>query len=113
MQETGRGTKAFDHEPVRGQVWAFLRPDDLAAASAVPAGIVALVKDPGAVWLRVLADRLVAVVCTTGTPRSHVAILAGSLGIPCVVNARFTGDPPADGTEVEVDCSGEDGVVRA
>jgi phosphoenolpyruvate-protein kinase (PTS system EI component) len=112
MHETGRGTKAFDHEPVQGKLWSFLRVDDLAAAPA-EGPIVAVVKDPGAVWLRALADRLVAVICTTGTPRSHVGILAGSFGIPCMVGTRFTGDPPPDGTEVEVDCSGEDGVVRA
>lgn len=112
MRETGRGVKVFDHHPVRGRVWSFVRADDLPAAPAGP-GIVALVKDPGAVWLRAIADRLVAVVCTTGTPRSHVGILAGSLGIPCVVDARFTGDPPVDGTVVEVDCSLDDGVVRA
>jgi signal transduction protein with GAF and PtsI domain len=112
MHETGRGTKAFDHQPVQGKLWSFLRADDLAAAPT-EGPIVAVVRDPGAVWLRALVDRLVAVVCTTGTPRSHVGILAGSLGIPCVVDARWAGDPPANGTEVEVDCSGEDGVLRA
>lgn len=113
MQETGRGTKAFDHPPVRGRARSLLRADDLARVPADDTAIVAVVKDPGAVWLRSLEDRLAAIVCTTGTPRSHVGILAAALGVPCVVAAELQGD--LDGREVEVDCSGsgEDGVVRA
>ena len=113
MQETGRGTKAFEHPPVRGRAAALLRADDLARLPADAAAVVAVVKDPGAVWLRALGDRLAAIVCTTGTPRSHVGILAAALEVPCIVAADLHGD--LDGVEVEVDCSGsgEDGVVRA
>ena len=110
MQETGRGTKAFDHPPVRGRAWSLVRAEDLARVPADVPAVVAVVKDPGAVWLRSLGDRLAAVVCTTGTPRSHVGILAAAMGVPCIVDATVSVD---DGTEVEVDCSGDDGVVRA
>lgn len=103
--------KAFDHPPVRGRAWSLLRADDLARVPADATAVVAVVKDPGAVWLRALGDRLAAIVCTTGTPRSHVGILAAALHVPCVVAAALQGD--LDGVEVEVDCSGEDGVVRA
>ncbi|HEX2039217.1 MAG TPA: PEP-utilizing enzyme [Acidimicrobiales bacterium] len=111
MHETGRGMKAFDHPPVRGRAFTLVRADDLARVPPDVEAVVAVVKDPGAVWLRLLGDRLAAVVCTTGTPRSHVGILAASLGVPCVVSARVRGD--LHGLDVEVDCSGEDGVVRA
>jgi signal transduction protein with GAF and PtsI domain len=104
--------KAFDHPPVRGRAWALLRANDLRRVPADADAVVAVVKDPGAVWLRSLGDRLAAIVCTTGTPRSHVGILASALGVPCVVAASLDGDLDG-GVEVEVDCSGEDGVVRA
>lgn len=83
------------------------------AAGLDEPGTVAIVKDPGAVWLAPLRPLLAAVVLTTGTPRSHVGIMASNLGLPCVVGVDFGGAPPADGTVVEVDCSGDDGVVRA
>jgi signal transduction protein with GAF and PtsI domain len=111
VNDIARGMKAFDHPPVRG-VWRTMQTADDLPGEGV-ARIVAVVRDPGAVWLRALGERLVAIVCTTGTPRSHVGILAMSLGIPCVVAAVAVGaELPADGTEVEVDCSGADGVVR-
>ena len=103
--------KVFDHEPVRGRSRSMLTAAD--AAGLDQPGTVAIVKDPGAVWLASLRPLLAAVVCTTGTPRSHVGIMASNLGLPCVVAADFPAGALPDGTEVEVDCSGDDGVVRA
>jgi phosphohistidine swiveling domain-containing protein len=103
--------KVFDHGPVRGVCRVLRTAHD--AAGLDRAGIVAIVRDPGAVWLAPLHSVLAAVVCTTGTPRSHVGIMAANLGLPCVVGVEFADGPPADGTEVEVDCSGGDGIVRA
>lgn len=111
MDEVGRGTKVGDHGPVRGTCRALLTAHDAAALDAVD--VVAVVRDPGAVWLAPLRPVLVAVVCTTGTPRSHVGTMAANLGLPCVVGAGFPGGVPGDGTPVEVDCSGDDGVIRA
>lgn len=111
MKEVGRGMKVLDHAPVRGTARALLTAAD--ATGLREHGVVAIVKDPGAVWLARLRPLLAAVVCTTGTPRSHVGIMAGNLGLPCVVAADFPNGPPSDGTEVEVDCSGDDGVIRA
>ncbi len=55
---------------------------------------------------------LTAVVCTSGTPRSHIGIVSREFHVPCVMAAVFDAGEPAEGTEVEVDCSGADGVVR-
>lgn len=113
MDVIARGMKVFDHPPVRG-AWRTLRSVDEAGALAGEDGpVVAVVRDPGAVWVRNLGERLAAVVCTTGTPRSHVGIVASLLGVPCVVGAEAAGDWPAEGAQVEVDCSGDDGIVRA
>ncbi|HVF73463.1 MAG TPA: PEP-utilizing enzyme [Acidimicrobiales bacterium] len=108
MQELGRGMKVFDHPPVRGAWRTFRTSADLAG---VEGPVVAVVRDPGAVWLASLGESLVAVVCTTGTPRSHVGIMAANLGVPCVVAAAMA-EVPEDGRQVEVDCSGDDGLVR-
>lgn len=103
--------RVAEHPPVRGHWHNILRPDDLVGLP--DADVVAVVRDPGAVWLASLGPALVAVVCTTGTPRSHVGIMAGNLGVPCVVATELPDGPLADGAEVEVDCSGDDGIVRA
>jgi phosphoenolpyruvate-protein kinase (PTS system EI component) len=114
VDDVGRGTKVFDHAPVRG-TWRTVRtPEDAAPLSdATERSIVVAVRDPGAVWLAPLRPALAALVCTTGTPRSHVGIMASNLDLPCVVAADFPQGLPADGTEVEVDCSGTHGVIRA
>lgn len=103
--------RVAEQAPVRGRWHTVRTPADL--VELPDADVVAVVRDPGAVWLASLGPALVAVVCTTGTPRSHVGIMAGNLGVPCVVGAEFPEGPMPDGTEVEVDCSGDDGVIRA
>ena len=73
---------------------------------------MALVQEAGATFLAPLYHELAAVVCTSGTPRSHIGIVSREFHLPCVMGTAFDGDPPADGVEVEVDCSGTEGVVR-
>jgi phosphoenolpyruvate-protein kinase (PTS system EI component) len=53
---------------------------------------------------------LAGVVCTGGTIRSHIGIISREYRIPGVIAARFTYDPD-DGTEVELDGSGDEGVI--
>jgi hypothetical protein len=117
MEEIGRGMKVIDSGPVRG-VWRTLKgPDDVLAlmdAEGGAAGVVAVIRDAGATFLTPLYHELTAVVCTSGTPRSHIGIVTREFQLPCVVAAAFgPGGPPPDGTEVEIDCSGDDGVIRA
>jgi phosphoenolpyruvate-protein kinase (PTS system EI component) len=45
--------------------------------------------------------------------RSHIGIVSREFQIPCVMGTTFDGAEPADGAEVELDCSGDLGVVRA
>jgi phosphoenolpyruvate-protein kinase (PTS system EI component) len=114
MQEVGRGMKVFDHDPVQG-VWRTLDgPDDvLALMETDAAGVVAVIKDAGATFLTPLYHELAAVVCTSGTPRSHIGIVCREFQLPCIVSAAFNGEPPASGATVEVDCAGDEGVIRA
>jgi len=113
MRDAGWGTKVFDHQAVRGRWKLVASPDDvLDLMDAGADGVVALVRDAGATFLAPLYHELTAIVCTSGTLRSHIGIVSREFHVPCVMGASFDGDEPADGDEVEVDCSGEQGVIR-
>jgi len=113
MQTIGSGTKVFDAAPVRGRFMAIESPDDvLALMDSGAEGVVALVRDAGATFLAPIYHELTAVICTGGTPRSHIGIVSREFQVPCVMGASFPGGEPAAGTEVELDCSGAEGIVR-
>jgi signal transduction protein with GAF and PtsI domain len=115
VDEIGRGTKVFDHAAVRGRWQPLDGPEDVLALMDTGAdGVVARVRDAGATFLAPVYHELTAVVCTSGTPRSHIGIVSREFQVPCVMATVFDGGgEPAAGTEVEVDCSGDEGVVRA
>lgn len=112
VQEIGRGTKVFDAAPVRGR-WKYMdTPDDVIELMDTSAeGVVAMVADAGATFLAPIYHELTAVVCTSGTPRSHIGIVSREFQVPCIM-ACMIASMPADGDEVEVDCSGEEGILR-
>ena len=118
MTETGEtseiatGTIVFSAAPVRGTWRRLISPDDvLALMDTTAEGVVACVADAGATFLAPIFDELAAVVCLSGTPQSHIGIVSREYQVPCVMSARLSIEP-ADGELVEVDCSGDDGVVR-
>ena len=113
MQEIGRGAKVFDAAPVRGRFLPMEGPDDvLALMDSGADGVVALVRDAGATFLAPIYHELTAIICTSGTVRSHIGIVSREFQVPCVMACRFDGDEPAAGSEVELDCSGAEAVVR-
>ena len=113
MSVIGTGTKVFDSAPVRGAWQRLDTPDDvLALMDDTAEGVIACVADAGATFLAPIFDELTAVVCLSGTPMSHIGIVSREYQVPCIMGAEITGAAPADGDEVEVDCSGADGVVR-
>jgi signal transduction protein with GAF and PtsI domain len=114
MEEIGRGAKVFDHAPVRGRFLAMEGPDDvLALMDSGAEGVVALVRDAGATFLAPIYHELTAIVCTSGTVRSHIGIVSREFQVPCAMACAFADAEPATGTEVELDCSGDDAVLRA
>ena len=103
----------FDAPPVRGRWKVMEGPEAVLALMETSAeGVVALVREAGATFLAPIYHELVAVVCTNGTSRSHIGIVSREFHLPCVMSAVFTDGEPGDGDEVEVDCSGEVGLVR-
>lgn len=108
----GRGAKVFDAAPVRGRWRSMDGPDDVLELMGTGAdGVIALVRDAGATFLAPIYHELTAIVCTSGTPRSHIGIVSREFQVPCVMGCSFDGDEPSIGVEVEVDCSGVEGVV--
>jgi signal transduction protein with GAF and PtsI domain len=113
MQEIGRGTKVFDAGPVAGTLRVMDGPDDVLDLMDTGAGgVIALVRDAGATFLAPLYHELSGILCTSGTPRSHIGIVSREFQVPCAMAVAFTDGEPGDGATVELDCSGEAGVVR-
>jgi signal transduction protein with GAF and PtsI domain len=111
--ELARGTKVFDAPAVRGRFRALEGPEDVLELMDHGAeGVIALVRDCGATFLAPILHELAGVVCTNGTPRSHIGIVTREFQIPCIMAAVFAGAEPPDGAEVELDCSGPEGVLR-
>ncbi|MGH2757954.1 MAG: PEP-utilizing enzyme [Actinomycetota bacterium] len=75
-------------------------------------GVVAVVADAGATFLAPIFEDLTAVVCLSGTPLSHIGIVSREYEVPCVMGTTLRTEPKM-GDQVEVDCSGTDGLVRA
>jgi signal transduction protein with GAF and PtsI domain len=88
-------------------------PDDVLELMDTGAeGVIALVRDCGATFIAPVFHELAGVVCTNGTPRSHIGIVSREFQVPCVMAATFAAGEPVDGDEVELDCSADAGVVR-
>ncbi len=120
--EVGRGQKTFDFGMVHG-LWLRLEgPEDVLSlmdGDAGAEGVVAVVRDAGATFLGPIFDELAGVVCTGGTIRSHIGIISREYRIPGVIAFDFAAASeaggaaePADGMVVELDATGDDGVVR-
>jgi len=113
MRELGRGEKVFDAGPVSGEWRPLDGPDDvLELMDSGAGGIVAVVRDAGATFLAPIYHEFTAIVCTSGTPRSHIGIVSREFQVPCVMGCQFPDGEPARGSTVEVDCSTGAGVVR-
>ena len=114
MQEIGRGAKVFDAAPVRGRFLPMEGPDDVLALMDTGAeGVVALVRDAGATFLAPIYHELTgdhlherhrAQPHRDREPRVPGAVRDGLRLLAA------TSPPP--GAEVELDCSGDEAVVR-
>ncbi len=116
VEVIGRGTKVFPSAPVQGLLRVLDAPEDVIALMDHGAtGVIALVRDAGATFLAPIFHELTGVVCTGGTPRSHIGIVSREFHVPCVMGCAFAAGEPATGRVVELDCSaadGEPGLVR-
>ena len=112
MRTIGTGEKVFDHAAVRGRWKVMEGPTDVLDLMDTGAeGVIVLVRDAGATFLSPIFHELAGVVCTGGTVRSHIGIVSREFQVPCVMACQLS-EVPADGREVELDCSGPEGRVR-
>jgi len=113
MTEIGRGQRVFESAPVAGTLRILDGPSDVLDLLDTGAeGVIALVRDAGATFLAPLYHDLAGVLCTGGTLRSHIGIVTREFQVPCIMGVAFEQEP-ADRAEIELDCSGPEGVVRA
>ena len=113
VRDIGRGTKVFQAAPVRGSWRPLVSPEDVIALMDEDVdSVIAVVADAGATFLAPIFEDLAAVVCLSGTPLSHIGIVSREYEVPCIMATTLEQEPSV-GDEVEVDCSGDDGVVRA
>jgi pyruvate,water dikinase len=82
----------------------------VADASSLIAGEVLVTRMTSPDWVPIMR-RAAAIVTDAGGMTSHAAIVAGALGVPCIVGARDATTRLADGAAVTVD--GTTGVVSA
>ena len=109
----GSGTKVFTAGAVDGVLRVLESPADVIELMDSGAhGVVALVHDAGATFLAPIFHELAGVLCTGGTPRSHIGIVSREFQVPCIMGLAFAGTEPPSGTSVELDCSGDIGVLR-
>ena len=106
------GTPVFSHPPVSGRLVAAEGPDDVLDLLAEGAeGVIVLVRDAGATFLSPIFPELAGVICTAGTPASHVGIVSREFQVPCVMGMVFDGDVPSNHTEVVLDCTSSPAIL--
>ncbi len=100
------GTPVFAHSPVFGRLFAAESPDDVLDLLVEGAeGVIVLVRDAGATFLSPIFPELAGVICTAGTPASHVGIVSREFQVPCAMGVVFKGEVPVNETEVVLDCT--------
>ncbi|MEW6471237.1 MAG: PEP-utilizing enzyme [Actinomycetota bacterium] len=109
------GSPTFRAPTVRGELVRVSSPEDVLNLLDDPErvrGLVLLVGEPGATFLSPLFDLgPAAVVCTAGTPLSHLGIVTREFNIPAVMGAPAAA-ALADGTAVEISTDSGAGLVK-
>jgi len=68
--------------------------------------VILLTPTASATIMTPLFPRIIGVICTSGGPTSHVAIVAREFDLVCVMGVEFERDVTLDGCAVEVDPEG-------
>lgn len=110
------GTSSFDFGSKTGRIKTFGDPDDVITVFGDDLDdVIALVESGGTTFLSPILGRLGGIVCTSGTTRSHLAIVSREYGVPCLLAVDLESWTPADGDAVTLtsSASGEGYLVAA
>ena len=84
----------------------------IAMMSADMSTTILLVEDASATAVSPIIGDARAVVCTSGGPTSHLALVSKEFGVPCVVGAVLVEDAASlDGTTIMIGADGEISIV--
>jgi phosphohistidine swiveling domain-containing protein len=111
----GQGDIAYGKGMVKGVIRRFTTPDDvLDVIDAHLDDTIALVESGGTTFLSPILGRLGGLVCTSGTLRSHLAIVSREFQLPCLmaVDLKEDLDTGATVTLVLEDGAGQGTVQR-
>jgi phosphohistidine swiveling domain-containing protein len=87
----GKGDIAYGKGTVKGVIRRFTTPDDvLDVIDADLDDTIALVESGGTTFLSPILGRLGGLVCTSGTLRSHLAIVSREFQLPCLMAVDLT-----------------------
>jgi phosphohistidine swiveling domain-containing protein len=108
----GKGLTAYGKGTVRGVVKKFTTPEDvLDVIDADLDETIALVESGGTTFLGPILGRLGGLICTSGTLRSHLAIVSREFSLPCLMAVELT-EPLESGDQVAMVIDGADGTVQ-
>lgn len=100
------GLSSYDFGATRGRIRAFHTPQDVIDVFGDELDeVIALVESGGTTFLSPILGRLGGIVCTSGTTRSHLAIVSREYEVPCLLAVDLGDWEPADGTEVVLESS--------
>jgi phosphohistidine swiveling domain-containing protein len=109
----GKGDIAYGKGTVKGVIRRFTTPDDvLDVIDADLDDTIALVESGGTTFLSPILGRLGGLVCTSGTLRSHLAIVSREFQLPCLMAVDLTEELDTGAEVALVMDDGGQGIVQ-
>lgn len=101
-----KGVSSYNFGSARGTIRAFHTPHDVIDVFGDDLGsVIALVESGGTTFLSPILGRLGGIICTSGTSRSHLAIVSREYEVPCLLAVDLADWMPADGDAVRMESS--------
>ncbi len=103
-----KGVSSYNFGSAFGTIRAFHTPQDVIDVFGDDLGsVIALVESGGTTFLSPILGRLGGIVCTSGTSRSHLAIVSREYEVPCLLAVDLADWMPADGDAVRMESSSD------
>ena len=98
-----KGVSSYNFGSAFGTIRAFHTPQDVIDVFGDDLGsVIALVESGGTTFLSPILGRLGGIICTSGTSRSHLAIVSREYEVPCLLAVDLADWVPADGDAVRM-----------